>query len=381
MCEYDYIDAFEKMGINAVELYINEIKSNSLEEKAESIGKIIRENSPIFVFSINYFPYVSIVCESLDVKYVSVSVTCPMVELYNVTIKNKCNKVFLFDYKQYLSVKNENPDGIFYLPLGANVERMMNVISDCKSFLYDVSFVGSLYNEKDPFTGLNISSDRNAYYEKLMLEQIEIVSSGQDYLEDALFDNDVEEIKSAADDFYSSALSVVNIDKYVAINNYLSPHMTYIERVKTLNCIADSFLGDTLHLFTNSDGTMLKDVIIHGGVDTFREMPRIIRQSKINLNISARSIKTGIPQRVWDVLGSGGFLITNYQDEISEYFSIGEHLEVYENEEELIEKIRFYLEHDDVRKAIARSGHELVKNNHTVFNRAIDIIKAIAEEK
>ena len=66
----------------------------------------------------------------------------------------------------------------------------------------------------------------------------------------------------------------------------------------------------------------MEDVIVHGGVDTLKEMPKVFRQSKINLNLSTRSIKTGIPQRVWDILGAGGFLITNYQNELNKYFEI-----------------------------------------------------------
>lgn len=379
VCEYDYIDAFAKLGIDVVELNINDIKAKSIEEKAEIIGSVIRKNTPIFVFSINYFPYISIVCNSLKIKYVSVSVTCPMVEIYNVTIRNECNRVFLFDYDQYLSVKDENPDGIFYLPLGTNVERLANATGKIEACCYDVSFVGSLYNEKDPFNELKIKQERKTYYENLMRTQIMNASSGQDYLEGTITEENVEEIKNAASDFYSTALSVKNIDTYVAVNNYLSPHMTYIERVRTLNSIAERFGRGCLHLFTNSNAVELEDIIVHGGVDTLNEMPKVFRQSKINLNLSTRSIKTGIPQRIWDVLGAGGFLITNYQDELSDYFEIGQHLEVYKNEYELLEKIDYYLRDNELRERIAMKGHELVKSNHTVLNRVIEIIKAIAE--
>ena len=84
----------------------------------------------------------------------------------------------------------------------------------------------SLYNEKDPFNELKIKQERKTYYENLMRTQIMNASSGQDYLEGTITEENVEEIKNAASDFYSTALSVKNIDTYVAVNNYLSPHMT-----------------------------------------------------------------------------------------------------------------------------------------------------------
>ena len=77
-----------------------------------------------------------------------------------------------------------------------------------------------------------------------------------------------------------------------------------------------------------------------------------------------RSIKTGIPLRVWDILGSGGFALTNYQSEFDGIFQAGDTLEIFEDKEELLEKATFYLEHDGIRNKIARQGLELVTKEH-----------------
>ncbi len=399
VCEPDYIDAFKALGINVVECFINEMGVSSLDEKAQKLGEIFARSTPMFVFSINYFPYISIVCQGMGIKYVSISVTCPMVEIYNTTIRNSCNRVFLFDYEQYLSVKDENPEGIFYLPLGAGVSRMDAAIGEleaCESkiegdcfergkddgggriqgrYLYDVSFVGSLYNEKDPFLELELPETDIARFEMLISEQMEMTASGQDFLEKSITPEDVEKIKTGAKDFYPSDLSVRNIDDFVAVNNYLSPHMTYLERVKILNFLAEG--GVKVDLFTKSDTRELQGVTCHGGVESLKGMPQVFYQSRINLNPSTRSIKTGIPQRVWDVLGSGGFLITNNQKETSDFFEIGKHLVVYESLDELCELIHYYLEHDEEREAIASAGYDLVKSQGTVFSRVLTMIKNI----
>ncbi|MBQ3797451.1 MAG: glycosyltransferase [Butyrivibrio sp.] len=378
VCEPDYIDAFKALGINVVECFINEMGVSSLDEKAQKLGEIFARSTPMFVFSINYFPYISIVCQGLGIKYVSISVTCPMVEIYNTTIRNSCNRVFLFDHEQYLSVRDENPEGIFYLPLGAGVSRMDTAVGELEEerYLYDVSFVGSLYNEKDPFLELKLSDADKERYENLIREQIELTASGQDFLEKKVTSEDVEKIKSGAKDFYPSDLSVRNIDDFVAVNNYLSPHMTYLERVKILNFLAEDG-GVKVDLFTKSDTSELKGVTCHGGVESLKGMPQVFYQSRINLNLSTRSIKTGIPQRVWDVLGSGGFLITNDQKELADFFEIGKHLVAYKSLDELKELVHYYLEHEEEREAIAAEGYELVKSQGTVFMRVLDMIKNI----
>ena len=97
ICEPDYIEAFKKLGINVVEVFLDSLGATDLESQIAAVDSQIRAATPMFVFTINFFPYISIVCEHLKVKYVSVSVTCPMPEIYNKTIRNSCNRVFLFD--------------------------------------------------------------------------------------------------------------------------------------------------------------------------------------------------------------------------------------------------------------------------------------------
>ena len=45
-------------------------------------------------------------------------------------------------------------------------------------------------------------------------------------------------------------------------------------------------------------------------------MPYVFRNSRINLNITLRSIKSGIPLRCMDIYGAGGFLLSNYQTDL-----------------------------------------------------------------
>ena len=61
---------------------------------------------------------------------------------------------------------------------------------------------------------------------------------------------------------------------------------------------------------------MLPHVKNRGIADSERVMPKIFKCSKINLNMTLRSIKSGIPQRAFDIMGCGGFLMSNYQPEL-----------------------------------------------------------------
>ena len=191
----------------------------------------------------------------------------------------------------------------------------------------------------------------------------------------------ISELKNLSDSFYPSDMSVYDISDYVALNDYLGPHITYLERVKLLNLIGKSIDNAELHFFTQSEtGDLSRNIHVHGGVDSLKEMPFVFRQSKINLNITTRSITSGLSQRIWDVLGCRGFLITNYQPEIDQFFSDGNDLVTYKSYEELIDKISYYLENNTERESIAQNGWAKVNESGSVLNRVIEILRIVTSQ-
>ena len=118
-------------------------------------------------------------------------------------------------------------------------------------------------------------------------------------------------------------------------------------------------------------------VTYRGSVDYWTQMPKVFHGSKINLNFTIPNIKSGIPLRVWDILGSGGFLMTNYQPELELYFDLKQDMVVFESKEELEEKTAFYLEHEKERMEIAHRGYEKVKQFHTYEQRIQQMLDTV----
>jgi spore maturation protein CgeB len=149
-----------------------------------------------------------------------------------------------------------------------------------------------------------------------------------------------------------------------------------VERKRTLAALSEKF---DVRLYTRSDTSTLPKVHALGGVSTFTQMPKVFHASKINLNITMRPIETGLSLRIWDVLGCGGFLLTNYQAEIPEYFEIGKELETYESTEELMQKVQYYLTHEEERIEIAIAGCEKTAKYHTYEMRLAQMIRVLSE--
>ncbi|HKL80513.1 MAG TPA: glycosyltransferase, partial [Mobilitalea sp.] len=157
-------------------------------------------------------------------------------------------------------------------------------------------------------------------------------------------------------------------------DRFLNAKITGMERRRLLAMLSEVYNVD---LYTDSDSSDFPKLHNKGYIDYYNVMPKIFRYSKINLNMTLRTIKSGIPLRIFDVLGAGGFLITNYQGDIEKYFEIGKDLVCYESEEDLLEKVQYYLQHEDERSEIAENGYRRVKQYHNYEVRLLEILRIV----
>lgn len=116
-------------------------------------------------------------------------------------------------------------------------------------------------------------------------------------------------------------------------------------------------------LYTGSDtgGLPELDLFNHGMVDYHEQMPLVFAGSRINLNISLRSIHSGIPLRVLDIMACGGFVLSNWQPEIAENFEEGVEIVTFDSLEDCLDKAAYYLAHEEERTRIAARGQQKVQ--------------------
>lgn len=381
ICEPDIIEAFKKLQLNVIEEATEVNQKNILpSDQVRLVKEALDKYHPMFVFSINFFPAIADICQIYGTKYLCWTVDCPVPELYSKSIQHNTNRIFLFDRAQYEAIYPYNPDGVFYLPLAAATERFDQVVEsitqeDVKKYSSDISFVGSLYIEKNPLREFKskLPEFMIGYINGVVEASLKVM--GYNFMEETITKDLVEELKKADEKFYSSKDSVTNIDGFIAAHSYLGMQAAERDRIRTLNTLAQYFNVD---LYTRSDVSELKNVQEHGGVKTLTEMPKIFQLSKINLNMTIKPIQTGLPLRIFDIMGCGGFCMTNYQAEIPELFEIGVDLEAYSSLEELVDKCSYYLTHEDERMQIALNGYRKVKEYHGYVNRMVEMIRAIS---
>ena len=329
-------------------------------------------------------PIVARCCKVFKLPYLSWTVDCPSFQLYSETIAYPTNRIFVLDRMQWEKFSPANPDCIFHLPMGADVatwDEIKVTAEDHQNYDCDVSFVGSLYSEKTRYNSIekDLPDEMRGYVDGLIAAQLNVY--GYNLLEDSITDEWAQEFKKYAD-WAPLGEDYAEDVKGIVADTYLVYKCTEQERIRTCNAIGAHFeelweqgINYQFDLWTLTDTSPLKHVRCRGGADSNNMMPQIIKCSKINLNITLRSIKSGIPLRCMDIMGAGGFLLTNYQADFLEYFTPDKDFVYYESIDDLIRKCDYYIKHEDERKAIALNGYNKVKEFHNYKVRLNDIFK------
>lgn len=343
---------------------------------AERFKKDLQKKDPDFVMSFNFFPIVSGVCNEVGIKYVSWVYDNPAVNLYSFTLINPCNFVFLFDSQMYEVFANQGIKTVYYLPMAAAVDRYDRFE---KSAVFrnkwggEIAFVGNLYTEGHNYYDRiedKLSEYSKGYLNGLMRAQMEI--NGASIIEGAI----PEKILNEMVDAFGAKPNYDGVETYDYIySNYvIDRKITALERCEILTMVGQKH---QVNLFTGDKNYKPEGITNRGKVDYYNEMPYIFKNTDINLNITLRSIQRGIPLRCMDIMGCGGFLLTNYQEDFLNFFEPFEDYVYFESRADLLEKIEYYITHDEERNRIAASGYEKVKAGHTYKLRLEEILDIV----
>lgn len=113
------------------------------------------------------------------------------------------------------------------------------------------------------------------------------------------------------------------------------------------------------------------------GKNLFEDAARHFCESKIVFNIS---IRDDVNMRVFETLGTGSFLLTNYLPTLDDLFTDGQELVMYRTYDEMVQKASYYLKHDKAREKIARAGYKAAHARHTYAHRIKKIFEVMKLE-
>lgn len=310
------------------------------------------------VLSANFSPFISKLCEDKQIPYIAWIYDSPIPIKDFSVLKNSYTKIYLFDRGQ---AEEFQKDGIQaeHMPLAVDPGLFdLNVPAKVREdYDTDVSLVGRLYSKEYLQYKESLNKYFQGYLEGMVCAQMKIY--GGYLMPELITQTLLDQINM------NTAKEGIQISEYT-LEHLLACEVTGRERYTALAALSEYYRTD---LYATEKDERLKKVRYRGYADYRTQIPLVFSKSRINLNISMKSIRTGVPLRVLDIMGCGGFVLSNYQEELAEYFVPGEECAVYENLEDLYAKTQFYLVHDAERERIACNGFEKVKRDFTFEDR------------
>ncbi len=128
------------------------------------------------------------------------------------------------------------------------------------------------------------------------------------------------------------------------------------------------------------------------------QMVRVFNESRINLNLSnsvswdlryllssprgvrntlvSAKTRESVKGRHFEIPGCGGFQLSYYVEGLERFYQIGEEIAIYNDVEDLVWKIKHFLQNQDERERIAARGHARSVAEHTMEQRMLALARA-----
>lgn len=362
---------------------IQELKAPSTNDDMEYVTEllsIIEKHSIDMVMALRYFPVVSIACNAINVKYVSWICSSYDSNIYSYTLLNECNYIFFADYTLYQEFEKNGFKKIFYLPLAVNAGRIQKILASKEQIengSIDILMMQDVFTREElPYHPLSPGSPlkdaTKGYLEGCIAcqHQLSGLPSMAEhlpvYVREDLEKHFIPEIKPDS----------VETKAHYYDYRYFNELITYADRDIHLNTWAKNEHVKKVDLYGKGKKYHAEKICCHEQADYLTELSLVTQQAKINFVVTHRNWKSGIPQISWDIMASGGFLLSNVQEDFFRVF-LEEIPVLYRNERDMLSKGIYYLHHEEERQELSKRLSQEVCEKHTYQQRIEKILMKI----
>lgn len=337
------------------------------EGYAERLLHAIEESRAELVFSLKYFPIVSIACEAVAVKYAAWIVSDYDPGVYSCTLLNPCNYVFMADYALYREFQGGGFPHLFFLPMGAYVEWVDRVAAGAgREYQADLLLPCEIQPRESlgmhPLSpGSPLKDATKGYLEGCIACQHQL--SGLHSMAESLPPYVWEDLAAHFAGIFCRAVGADSVETptHYYDSCFFNPLITFADR--------------EIHLGAVAKNPHFRQVWQDNSWDR-EEMLRRAVGSRINLVIAHRNWRSAVPQIAWDIMAAGGFLLGSWQEDYLRLFP--DHPPIlYGEEVDMLGKAIYYLHHEQEREKLAGELAQEVRAKHTCRGRLEELLGKI----
>lgn len=341
--------------------------------------------TPDFIFSVNFKKEIGNLAKKLQLKYISWTVDTPSYDLYSTDISDDLFYLFVYDGELVDKLTSLGVENVYYLSAASGTPRFRDIDTNSEEnerYSCDLAFVGStaLENEYRSFYLNKVDGETLALLEKIILAQ---AVEPQVYIIPELLENLSRQGIELTEKAFTQAGLVLEDMNYLSDKERFAYHLAKEAsgrtRIRTIQRLDEMF---KVKIWGDKGWSSVTDKIINtrymGKAGHYTELPKLFHTAQINLNITRSYVgQKGLPVRVFDVMASGGFLVSNYTDEIGRLFKPGRDLVCFDDYIQLNDIIHYYLKNEKERLTIAENGRNKLYELHTFEHRVNEILRIV----
>lgn len=346
------------------------------EEEYESFGLFLQSQKPDVVISTIFFQIVAAYTHELGIKYAVYGMDSPHYAAW-VPEYPRLDNVYLFhfDSREVERFRKCEYTNVTYLPLAAGVtwaDTIHTSGTDRKKFGSAVSFVGGLYGDNpfDTCAGRLPQPVQEHIWNQL--ENSAFLWDGKERLQEGVSEELLRICQTVTPELCNPGFTME--DDYYFRQWTLARKLSNIERTLLFEQVAGQY---DFRLYTREKEVVPENIHRYPPVNAMTEQLKVFQSSGINLNITLRSIESGVPLRVFDILSVGGFVLTDYRKDAEELFREDEEIVMFRTPEEMMEKLAFYTTHETEQKRIAKNGHRRARAEYSYERMLEEILQKI----
>jgi spore maturation protein CgeB len=354
----DAISTLPKLGcqVHTLSIKISDSVTSTLTALTESLSLY----KPDFVFSVNYLGFddtyrVGDFLNLIGFPTVVYCVDSPLFILPKPQIPAlKVSTTFVWEKTLIPLLQAMGAKDVHYLPLGSDPDKFK-------------PWPNSKINKKFSFVGDSMAVAQLKMRERLSTEGVtrayelaEILKSGKrlDTLLETMTPREVG-LHDKRQDIWRLAVWSATAGKRFSL-------------LKTIKHEDLSIYGDS------GWHRVMPTVNLMGRIPYGEHVSEVYSSSYININSTNCQMPTAVNQRVFDVPLSGGFILTDAQEEMNEFFNVGTEAITYSSVEDFTDKAKYYFDNPSERDKVILAGRERVLRDHTYearFKVMLDVLR------
>lgn len=373
----DVAEVLRKRGHNLIIYSIpdqeQDLSFQLVNHKKFPLYEFLEKKDWDIVFSLDYYPSISLICNKMNKLYVSWNTEPPFSNLYSSTVINQTNLIFVADKWVADNFKREGIENIFYLPEGVNLQRCNeNRQTEEQNKEIECSMIcnSKVLSWQELFQTEHLLDATLGYLDGLVACQNLIY--GYDFFEKSLPEYLYKDLMKNSK-IYLPRDSVQSIQQFYAEQCFY-PRISSVDRTIAAKVVSN-VANIKISVYTD-DEKLAGEYLKNCGSLLYENELAIIDRTKININVCPRGFKDGIYGHALRIMGMGGFLITDYKNGLLEEFVPGKDFIIYEDMKDLVENAKHYLRYPEERCKIGVNAYEKIAVRHTLDQR-IEVIEEI----